>query len=198
MYNFLRCRSPPARLQHFFVGFVRNLLTVFNPLRANYCHTWHMENHPFLWRRIRRVRRIQECMARKGLTCVQVGHSLQLRKVVLCLSPFSGFSADGSCPCVVLGANEEKSSKSCLIWVGLEDLPFLEFWKVTVGKFSISHKSPMRPFKLPLSFFLGVWEKSISSIWQHGNKTSWQGKKAFSSNHHFSRQAAVQALSLSN
>ena len=38
-----------------------------NPLRANYCHTWHMENHPFLWRRIRRVRRIQVCMARKGL-----------------------------------------------------------------------------------------------------------------------------------
>ena len=26
-----------------------------------------MENHPFLWRRIRRVRRIQVCMARKGL-----------------------------------------------------------------------------------------------------------------------------------
>ena len=39
-----------------------------NPLRANYCHTWHMENHPFLWRRICRVRRIQVCMARKGLT----------------------------------------------------------------------------------------------------------------------------------
>ena len=39
----------------------------FNPLRANYCHTWHMENHPFLWRRIRCVRRIQVCMARKGL-----------------------------------------------------------------------------------------------------------------------------------
>ena len=39
-----------------------------NPLRANYCHTWHMENHPFLWRRIRRVWRIQVCMARKGLT----------------------------------------------------------------------------------------------------------------------------------
>ena len=38
-----------------------------NPLRANHCHTWHMENHPFLWRRIRRVRRIQVCMARKGL-----------------------------------------------------------------------------------------------------------------------------------
>ena len=27
-----------------------------------------MENHPFLWRRIRRVRRIQVCMARKGLS----------------------------------------------------------------------------------------------------------------------------------
>ena len=27
-----------------------------------------MENHPCLWRRIRRVRRIQVCMARKGLT----------------------------------------------------------------------------------------------------------------------------------
>ena len=26
-----------------------------------------MENHPFLWRWIRRVRRIQVCMARKGL-----------------------------------------------------------------------------------------------------------------------------------
>ena len=39
----------------------------FNPLRANNWHTWHMENHPFLWRRIRRVRRIQVCMARKGL-----------------------------------------------------------------------------------------------------------------------------------
>ena len=39
----------------------------FNPFRANYCHTWHMKNHPFLWRRIRRVRRIQVCMARKGL-----------------------------------------------------------------------------------------------------------------------------------
>ena len=39
-----------------------------NPLRANYCHTWHMENHPFLWRWIRRVWRIQVCMARKGLT----------------------------------------------------------------------------------------------------------------------------------
>ena len=39
----------------------------FNPLRANYCHTWHIENHPFWWRRIRRVRRIQVCMARKGL-----------------------------------------------------------------------------------------------------------------------------------
>ena len=38
-----------------------------NPLRANYCHTWHMENHPCLWRRICRVRRIQVCMARKGL-----------------------------------------------------------------------------------------------------------------------------------
>ena len=22
-------------------------LACFNPLRANYCHTWHMENHPF-------------------------------------------------------------------------------------------------------------------------------------------------------
>ena len=43
-----------------------------NPLRANYCHTWHMENHPFLWRRIRRVRRIQVCMARKGLRCLPV------------------------------------------------------------------------------------------------------------------------------
>ena len=43
----------------------------FNPLRANYCHTWHMENHPFLWRRIRRVRRIQVCMARKGLRVKQ-------------------------------------------------------------------------------------------------------------------------------
>ena len=39
-----------------------------NPLRVNYCHTWHMENHPCLWRQIRRVRRIQVCMARKGLT----------------------------------------------------------------------------------------------------------------------------------
>ena len=27
-----------------------------------------MENHPFLWMRIRRVRRIQVCMARKGLS----------------------------------------------------------------------------------------------------------------------------------
>ena len=45
-----------------------SLSTLFvNPLRANYCHTWHMENHPFLWRRIRPVRRIQVCMARKGL-----------------------------------------------------------------------------------------------------------------------------------
>ena len=44
------------------------LFTSFNPLRANYCHTWHMENHPFLWRRIRRVRRIQVCMAREGLS----------------------------------------------------------------------------------------------------------------------------------
>ena len=43
-----------------------------NPLRANYCHTWHMENHPFLWRRIRRVRRIQVCMARKGLASIWV------------------------------------------------------------------------------------------------------------------------------
>ena len=39
----------------------------FNPFRADYCHTWHMENHPCLWRRIRCVRRIQVCMARKGL-----------------------------------------------------------------------------------------------------------------------------------
>ena len=49
-----------------------------NPLRANYCHTWHMENHPFLWRRIRRVRRIQVCMARKGITlhgCFQASKS---------------------------------------------------------------------------------------------------------------------------
>ena len=34
--------------------------------------TWHMENHPFCWRRIRRVRRIQVCMARKGLIVVPV------------------------------------------------------------------------------------------------------------------------------
>ena len=30
-----------------------------------------MENHHFLWRRIRRVRRIQVCMARKGLTDIR-------------------------------------------------------------------------------------------------------------------------------
>ena len=38
----------------------------FNPLRANYCHTWHMENHPFVWRRIRRVRRIKYVWPVKG------------------------------------------------------------------------------------------------------------------------------------
>ena len=37
-----------------------------------------MENHPFLWRRIRRVRRIQVCMARKGLSNVQDGVSIKL------------------------------------------------------------------------------------------------------------------------
>ena len=42
-------------------------ISTINPLRANYSHTWHMENHPFLWRRIRRIRRIQVCMACKGL-----------------------------------------------------------------------------------------------------------------------------------
>ena len=54
-----------------------NILTIWmhiNPLRANYCHTWHMENHPFLWRRIRRVRRIQVCMARKGLILKTIGN----------------------------------------------------------------------------------------------------------------------------
>ena len=50
---------------------------LLNPLRANYCHTWHMENHPYLWRRIRRVRRIQVCMARKGLTVSWLDWSLQ-------------------------------------------------------------------------------------------------------------------------
>ena len=45
-----------------------------NPLRANYCHTWHMENHPFLWKRIRRVRWIQVCMARKGLGLINLIH----------------------------------------------------------------------------------------------------------------------------
>ena len=40
----------------------------FNPLRTNYCHTWHMENQSFLWRWIRRIRRIQVSMACKGLT----------------------------------------------------------------------------------------------------------------------------------
>ena len=44
---------------------------MINPLRANYCHTWHMANHPCLRRRIRRVRRIQVCMARKGLSSQQ-------------------------------------------------------------------------------------------------------------------------------
>ena len=53
--------------------YIASTLTCFKrlvylpPLRANYCHTLHMENHPCLWRRIRRVRRIQVCMARKGL-----------------------------------------------------------------------------------------------------------------------------------
>ena len=51
----------------------RHCVSNFNPLRANYCHTWHMENHPFLWRRIRRVRRIQVCMARKGLSSAKEG-----------------------------------------------------------------------------------------------------------------------------
>ena len=55
----------------------------FNPLRANYCHTWQMENHPFIWRRIRRVRRIQVCMARKGLSQRSlsfVAHSQRLKR----------------------------------------------------------------------------------------------------------------------
>ena len=33
-----------------------------------------MENHPFLWRRIRRVRRIQVCIARKGLIPKTIGN----------------------------------------------------------------------------------------------------------------------------
>ena len=56
-----------------------------NPLRANYCHTWHMENHPFIWRRIRRIRRIQVFMARKGLNLCSANwcFSLSLKVRVL-------------------------------------------------------------------------------------------------------------------
>ena len=53
-----------------------------NPSRANYCHTWHTENHPFLWRRIRRVRRIQVCMVRKGLNYCGFDSSSQSASVV--------------------------------------------------------------------------------------------------------------------
>ena len=56
-----------ACLNFFLARVVVGTINSYNPLRANYCHTWHMENHPFLWRRIRRVRRIQVCMARRGL-----------------------------------------------------------------------------------------------------------------------------------
>ena len=45
-----------------------------------------MENHPFLWRRIRRVRRIQVCMARKGLNIVR---SATLKILLFKLSSFN-------------------------------------------------------------------------------------------------------------
>ena len=118
-----------------------------------------MENHPFLWRRIRRVRRIQVCMARKGLKR-QFNCVFSFHWAALCTEYHQGYcipSIEQRCALSntkVIAFQKKVSIFTFAFHCPLEQLPFGFCQRQTGG--SVSDKTESRNVR--------KWKKMIIKV----------------------------------